>query len=248
MGRAGSGRRRYRERCWQGTQLDSALLQLREFETAVSKTCAPVRISPSHSMSRFRYSIEATSVEEIVVARVSSSSAVTVNRSDELINSSDTDYVKISWQRAGTSWIRQGKRACRALPGSIVAYRTGTPYEIECDAGGGYWSAVIVAIPVDRLGRDSGTICAQALIARPSLTGLTRSLSLFADDLTRCASSPRLALQVRPRTLQMRWQASLLVHSLSPRRFRVSPKSGLSHVYVHIAWRISMIRTSAWDR
>lgn len=86
---------------------------------------------------------------------------------------------------------------------------------------------MIVAIPVDRLGRDSGTICAQALIARPSLTGLTRSLSLFADDLTRCASSPRLALQVRPRTLQMRWQASLLVHSLSPRRFRVSPQEQL---------------------
>jgi AraC-like DNA-binding protein len=163
------------------------VLTLAGFEEAVSATCAPVRVRPDDG-ARFRSSLRAGRTDGLVVAKLRSSPSL-VSRTGRLLTSSDPEFVKLAWQRRGSSRLEQSGRSCRVPAGSLVAYETTRPYRLHSDAAA--WEAVVVAVPRDRLGPHLRPVSERTAVPVSAGAGPGRALALLVGELGRYARDDR---------------------------------------------------------
>jgi AraC-like DNA-binding protein len=152
------------------------------FEHAASEACAPVRVRPDDGTA-FVGALRGSRVGDLVIAHLRTSPS-TVRRS--LLCSTDPEFVKIAWQRRGSSRLEQDGRRCVVTPGSIVAYETIRRYLLHSDDP--RWEALIVAVPRARLGAGAGALRTAVPVSIGSGPG--RALALLVEELARSRDSP----------------------------------------------------------
>lgn len=105
---------------------------LARFQDAVSLLCAPVLVRPLFGVE-FASSVRSTSADGLMVAQVRTTPSA-VTRTGRLLRSTDPEFVKLAWQRHGSSRLEQDGRRCVVPAGHLVAYETTKPYQLHTDA------------------------------------------------------------------------------------------------------------------
>ncbi|GAA3392843.1 AraC-like ligand-binding domain-containing protein [Cryptosporangium minutisporangium] len=161
---------------------------LARFEEAISLTCAPVQIRPTGG-ARFSGALRSVRADGLLVAQLRTTPTA-VTRTGRLLTSTDPEFVKLAWQRRGTSRLEQDGRRCVVPAGHLVAYETTRPYQLFSEsASDGAWDAVIVAVPRDRLWPHARPISERTAIPVPAESGPGRALALLVEELTRCSDA-----------------------------------------------------------
>ncbi|GAA2645675.1 AraC-like ligand-binding domain-containing protein [Paractinoplanes durhamensis] len=152
------------------------------FEHAVSAACAPVQVRPDDGVA-FSGSLRGARAGDLIVAHLRTSPS-TVRRSGRLLCSTDPEFVKLAWQRRGSSRLEQDGRRCVVAAGSVVAYETIRPYLLHSDDP--RWEALVVAVPRSRLGTHRLRTALPVSVG----SGPGRALTLLVEELARNTGSP----------------------------------------------------------
>lgn len=150
------------------------------FEHAISSTCAPVRLRPTQR-PEFRGRLRAASADGLMIAKLRTTPGRVV-RTERMLGSGDPHFVKLMWQRAGTSRLEQRGRRCTVPAGTLVAYETRQPYALECE--GESWAATVAAVPSHRFGPHLRPITARSAVPLGAGSGAARALVLLMNELT----------------------------------------------------------------
>ncbi|SHM71304.1 helix-turn-helix domain-containing protein [Cryptosporangium aurantiacum] len=165
---------------------------LARFRDAISSACAPVHIRPAEGTA-FSGSLRSVRADGLIIAQLRTSPTA-VTRAGRLLSSGDPEFIKLAWQRHGSSHLEQDGRRCVVPAGHLVAYETTRPYRLHSDDPA--WEAVIVAVPRDRLGPHARPISERTALPVPAGSGAGRALTLLVEELTRCSEAEPAALHL----------------------------------------------------
>ena len=104
--------------------------QLEALRSYVSERSVPVRLS-TEDIGSFQARVQSTSLGAVQSFDVWSRNAIVVSRTNNLISSTDPDYLKVSVQIRGGCVVSQGDQQAMLRPGDFVLYDTTRPYRIN---------------------------------------------------------------------------------------------------------------------
>ncbi|WP_163569901.1 cupin domain-containing protein [Fodinicola feengrottensis] len=137
--------------------------QVESFQTAASQAFAPLKIAPA-GRGDFRNSFRSAAAGDVRVTRITGAPC-TVLRTPALIGSSDPELVKVALHATGTARVEQDGRQSLLHPGDLVNYVTSRPYKLTFTEP---YEAVVIGVPVRRLGLHARDLDRQTAVAVPS--------------------------------------------------------------------------------